>query len=105
MYGVIPPPLASTIPLAPVMSLRSRVVAVKGVRVDEVPVDLLSISAHKIGGPKGVGLLYVRKGTELSPIIYGGSHEHGMRAGTEDVGRSPRLARLERVSLDFMPRS
>jgi cysteine desulfurase len=55
------------------------------VRVDEVPVDLLSISAHKIGGPKGVGLLYVRRGTELSPIIYGGSHEHGMRAGTEDV--------------------
>ena len=55
------------------------------IRVDEVPVDLLSISAHKIGGPKGVGLLYVRRGTELSPIIYGGSHEHGMRAGTEDV--------------------
>ncbi|MBW3630558.1 MAG: cysteine desulfurase [Gemmatimonadetes bacterium] len=55
------------------------------VRVDEVPVDLLSISAHKIGGPKGVGALFVRRGVELSPLIYGGSHEHGMRAGTEDV--------------------
>lgn len=55
------------------------------VRVDEVPVRLLSISSHKIGGPKGVGALFVRKGTELAPMIFGGGHERGMRAGTEDV--------------------
>jgi len=55
------------------------------IRVDEVPVDLLSISAHKIGGPKGVGALYVRKGVRLEPLIHGGGHERGLRAGTEDV--------------------
>ena len=55
------------------------------VRVDEVPVSLLSMSAHKIGGPKGVGALYVRKGTKISPMIHGGGHERGLRAGTEDV--------------------
>ena len=55
------------------------------VRVDEVPVSLLSLSSHKIGGPKGVGALFVRRGTELAPLIFGGNHERGMRAGTEDV--------------------
>ena len=54
-------------------------------RVDEVPVDLLSISAHKIGGPKGVGALFLRKGVRIEPLIYGGGHERGLRAGTEDV--------------------
>lgn len=55
------------------------------VRVDEVPVSLLSVSAHKVGGPKGVGALFVRKGTEIEPLVYGGGHERGIRAGTEDV--------------------
>ncbi|HEX5521761.1 MAG TPA: cysteine desulfurase family protein [Longimicrobiaceae bacterium] len=55
------------------------------VRVDEVPVDLLAISAHKIGGPKGVGALYVRRGTALAPLVHGGMQEGGLRAGTEDV--------------------
>ncbi|MQA90058.1 MAG: aminotransferase class V-fold PLP-dependent enzyme [Gemmatimonas sp.] len=55
------------------------------VRVDHVPVTLLSMSAHKIGGPKGVGALFVRKGTALRPLIHGGGHERGLRAGTEDV--------------------
>ncbi len=47
--------------------------------------DLLSFSAHKFYGPKGVGALYVRKGTPISPRITGGPHEHGLRAGTENV--------------------
>ncbi len=48
-------------------------------------VDLLSASAHKFNGPRGVGFLYVRKGTNLAPYIYGGAQEHGMRSGTENV--------------------
>lgn len=55
------------------------------VRVDEVPVSLLSLSAHKIGGPKGTGALFVRKGTKLRPLLFGGGHERGLRSGTEDV--------------------
>jgi len=55
------------------------------VNVDELGVDMLSISAHKIYGPKGVGALYVRKGTRLQGLSQGGSHEMGKRAGTENI--------------------
>ena len=55
------------------------------VNVDELKVDLLSISAHKLYGPKGVGALYVRKGTRLVPLIQGGGQENRRRAGTENV--------------------
>jgi cysteine desulfurase len=55
------------------------------VDVDELGVDLYSVSAHKIYGPKGIGALYIRKGTDLRPLIYGGPHERKMRAGTENV--------------------
>lgn len=50
--------------------------------VQALGVDLLSLSAHKFYGPKGVGLLYVKQGTPIEPIITGGSHESGLRAGT-----------------------
>jgi len=50
-----------------------------------IPVDFLSISAHKIHGPKGVGALYVRKDSLLVPLIDGGGQEHGLRSGTENV--------------------
>ncbi len=62
------------------------------VRVDDTPMSMLSLSAHKIGGPKGVGALFIRKGTHLAPLIHGGGHERGMRAGTEDVAGAVGLA-------------
>lgn len=55
------------------------------VNVDNLNVDLLSLSAHKIYGPKGIGALYVRKGVELFPRLVGGSQESSRRAGTENV--------------------
>lgn len=64
-------------------------------------VDMASVSAHKIGGPMGVGALYVRAGTELEPLVLGGGQESGMRSGTENVagivgfGEACRLARAE----------
>ena len=53
--------------------------------VNSLGVDMLSASAHKFNGPKGVGFLYIRKGTPLMPYISGGGQEHHMRAGTENV--------------------
>src|SRR5207245_10964408 len=55
------------------------------VNVNGWGVDLLSISAHKFCGPKAVGALYIRRGTKIDPLLYGGSHENDRRAGTENV--------------------
>jgi cysteine desulfurase len=55
------------------------------INVDQLNVDMLSLSAHKIYGPKGVGALYIRKGLEISPIIFGGAQEKSLRPGTENV--------------------
>ncbi|URZ15944.1 cysteine desulfurase family protein [Clostridium felsineum] len=53
--------------------------------VEEINVDLLSLAAHKFYGPKGVGILYIRKGTKIDNIIYGGQQQRGRRGGTENV--------------------
>jgi cysteine desulfurase len=53
--------------------------------VKKVNVDLISMSSHKIHGPKGVGALYIKKGTKIHPLFFGGSHEFGKRAGTENI--------------------
>ncbi|MFH1674988.1 MAG: cysteine desulfurase NifS [Pseudomonadota bacterium] len=53
--------------------------------VRQVPVDMLSLSGHKLHGPKGVGALYIRKGTKFSPFLIGGHQERGRRGGTENV--------------------
>jgi cysteine desulfurase len=69
--------------------------------VGRSPVDLLSLSAHKLHGPKGIGALYVRPGVELAPIVYGGGQERGLRSATENVaaivgfGQAALLARAE----------
>jgi cysteine desulfurase len=55
------------------------------VNVDDLQVDLLSLSAHKIYGPKGIGALYIRSGIGLSPMLFGGLQERSLRAGTENV--------------------
>lgn len=71
--------------------------------VDELGVDLLSMSAHKIYGPKGVGGLYVRKGTKLHPIVYGGHHEKNLRPGTENVPAIAAFARALELAGSELP--
>jgi len=73
------------------------------VNVDDLKVDLLSLSAHKFYGPKGVGALYVRKGTRIHPLLHGGYQERRRRAGTENVagvvglGKAAEIASKEMV--------
>jgi cysteine desulfurase len=72
------------------------------IRVDDLGVDLLSLSAHKIYGPKGSGCLYVRMGTRITPLITGGGHERNRRAGTENVAGVVGLAKaVEIADRDF----
>lgn len=68
------------------------------VKVDDTGADLLTISAHKINGPKGVGALYVRMGTRIQPLITGGGHERNRRAGTENVAGIAGLAEAVRLA-------
>ena len=53
--------------------------------VKRMNIDLLSLSSHKIYGPKGVGALYIKKGVKINPIIHGGGHERGLRSSTENI--------------------
>ncbi|MFQ5648280.1 MAG: cysteine desulfurase NifS [Candidatus Aenigmatarchaeota archaeon] len=53
--------------------------------VKKMPIDMLSASSHKLYGPKGVGCLYIRAGTKVTPLLHGGGHESGRRSGTENV--------------------
>jgi cysteine desulfurase len=74
------------------------------VNVDDLGVDLLSLSAHKLYGTKGVGALYIRKGTKLESIIQGGGHERRLRSGTENISGIVGLARAAELAERDMPR-
>lgn len=68
--------------------------------VNEMNIDLLSISGHKFYGPKGVGVLYVRKGTKIKPFVTGGHQESGKRAATENVAGIVGLATAMKIATD-----
>ncbi len=68
--------------------------------VSHLGVDLLSLTAHKFGGPKGAGILYVRDGTVLEPVLHGGGQELGRRSGTHDVASAVGLAHAMRVAAE-----
>jgi len=70
------------------------------INMDSIPIDLLSISSHKFHGPKGIGALYVRKGTKLIPQIIGGHHEANRRAGTENVPGIVGIGKAAELALD-----
>ena len=64
-----------------------------------VPFDALSISGHKIGAPKGIGAMYIRRGTPLEPMMHGGTQDRGRRPGTENVAMAVGLARAAELLL------
>ncbi|MFS0727582.1 cysteine desulfurase family protein [Paenibacillus sp. 1P07SE] len=66
-------------------------------------IDLLSISAHKLGGPKGTGMLYVRGGVQLQPLLYGGGQEGGSRAGTSNVPGIVASTKAVRLAVESQP--
>jgi cysteine desulfurase len=68
------------------------------VKVDDLGVEMLSLSAHKFYGPKGIGALYVRSKTSLTPLLHGGSHERRLRAGTENTASIVGLAKALEIA-------
>jgi cysteine desulfurase len=65
-----------------------------------IPFDLLSISGHKIGAPKGIGALFIRRGTPMEPLLFGGSQDRGRRPGTENVAMAVGLARAAELAIE-----
>lgn len=72
------------------------------VSVQELGVDALSFSGHKLYGPKGIGVLYLRRGVSVSPLLWGGGQERGMRSGTENVPAIVGLGEAARLSRQKM---
>lgn len=67
--------------------------------VSQVPVDSLTISGHKIGAPKGIGAMFIRRGTPLEPLMFGGTQDRGRRPGTENVAMAVGLARAAELAV------
>jgi len=70
--------------------------------VNELNIDLMSMSSHKLHGPKGVGALYIRKGTKIEPLIHGGGHEGGQRSSTENIAGIVGFAKACEIAGDGM---
>ncbi|MFT3737414.1 MAG: cysteine desulfurase family protein [Breznakibacter sp.] len=70
--------------------------------VDRCHIDLLTINSHKIGGPKGAGALYVRKGTPIVPLLHGGGQENGLRSSTENVSAIAGFAKAAEICMAHM---
>ena len=70
------------------------------VDVKKIPLDLLTISGHKIGAPKGVGAVFIRRGTQIDPMLHGGSQDRGRRPGTENVAAAVALARAAELTME-----
>ena len=85
---------------ATVHSDASQAIGKVPVSVKDVPVDLLTGTGHKINGPRGMGFLFVREGTPLSPLLHGGGQERALRPGTEDVASAVGLARAVRLAVE-----
>lgn len=72
------------------------------VDVSKHPIDMLSLSGHKIHGPKGIGVLYIRKGTKFSPFLIGGHQEKGRRGGTENVASIIGVGKAAEMAADHL---
>ena len=75
------------------------------VNVNAAGVDVLSASAHKFNGPRGIGFLYIRRGVKLAPLLHGGKQEGGMRAGTENVAAAAGMAAALKENTDNLTRN
>ncbi|EFK08657.1 putative cysteine desulfurase NifS [delta proteobacterium NaphS2] len=87
------------------IAIHTDAVAAEGlvpIDVNEVPVDLMSLSSNDIYGPKGLGALYLRKGAGIMPIIMGGGQERGLRSGTENIAAIVGMAEAARIARDEM---
>ncbi len=73
------------------------------VNVEELGIDLLSLSSHKLYGPKGVGVLYKKQGTRLEPLMHGGGHEKGFRSGTENISGIVGLGKATELAEKHLP--
>ena len=72
------------------------------INVNKMKIDLLSASAHKLYGPKGVGFLFVRKGTHIGSLMHGGGHEYGLRSGTENIPGIAGFAKATQIAVKNM---
>jgi len=70
------------------------------INVSKLGIDLLTISGHKIGAPKGVGAMYIRRGTQIDPLFHGGTQDRGRRPGTENVAYAVALARAAELAVE-----
>lgn len=70
--------------------------------VEKMQIDLLSMSGHKLGAPKGVGAIYIRRGTKISPLIFGGAQEKHLRAGTENIPAIVGLGKAAELAVQEM---